>query len=1582
MKARQLNTLEAFLKEYGGTVKAGTKPTGPIPSGEQPHDNADKEKAQRDQEQTPNQDTNADVRAQADAGLYTDDAISSTTQNSTQATSVKASPEVNAPTGAGKNISKVQTSGSPTTGKGSNQAVGESEKLKRFKPRGAFGRSSVGSILKKKLPTGKLLKEADPLDFIVEINFNNKEVVKKALNGPVNCGFEAEFIFPDIPEFNADDDYYGDSTIEQIANSDHEEEIRDLYRKTLLDYDNAYGEAFFEFQMDQMRRDFEDEDWLNDFVDDVIGDDEVEEYKKEKLADLDKDDDEYEERVDWEDDAWGRELAELRYQDEMQDYWMELIDDYKLERLIFRFEDNTRYGIDSWMEDSGESGNEYWSEAHDLLASEERYGQDGSSKERAYEEVESWLFDWAKMNSHNADIRVGGYHETTGHDGWRIEEDGSLSGDGQGFEVISPVFDTPKEMLAEIKSLFEYAQGDVDTNRTTGLHITMSYAEESSVPANIAKTKMYVLSGADNQAKVWGREFNTYSQNTKIQVLKALRAIATGNASQDNIKTMDDMIEKFNASSESNKIERQSTVNIKRQTNAEGNNLIEFRAAGGPTYIDDFGQVAKDVTRYSATIVASYDPEAYNKEFAKKMYKWLQDASDVKDPNEYSATRGLSPQDVYRQSTGDTTFDVDNHPLTNFMIKFTHSTFEDNIKQALTRFFTSLKNQQEYAAKHNLNEYEYKEDPQEVYADFKFTTAEALTDLLGYLALSPKTDKMTTKEVMAIRKLIKEHGINQEEFLHALKRDVGNPRLIPDLRDRADRTRIFKRASRLIGKDLMGDAPEPMAIFIAPSQVALITADGVRYMQQYGETDDAYLPVSKSDYAYMKTELDHLNQEFKRSQQNPDDMELDTAVRKMAFDLTKTFNNRINKDLDVERVAMRNSDGGLQYALMWQNQIARPHTDPLPAQQLKQLGVEVKPTEEKEPPFESLMSKFESKSLVEQLNILNKLDKSKIDEAHKKMFTMEEGVPDSRKATVITKLLSEHFPAGDLQKQMEAFSALPMPDMIDDFRAVRRQSGDDGCCRPVLCKYLKFLHPTLLKKVDSSFCDGGKDACNESVTEKWAGDVKIRKTGKWAGKTIAELQKRANALRKKETRTDSESSELKQINFAIRSKRDWKGDTKENKHFDEARLNSARTDKYLPIVQQIIDQGDATFNIGEKGDEGVFVADKGQKVVNRLTSLKGTLNGEPAEIKVNQIFKTPQMVAMAQGKDPNAVSASASKESYEIKPSQIFTDETFNATKVFDEVIKNPVLQQSEIGQHIIKMAKEIKNGQQPNINDTPKEFHTAIRDYAGEYLGVLALIRGTANFPTRDAWLKHLGVSSLDEILINFPKESNFALGDSIGSFENSKTGNQILISSKGGKKGAPPSLNGLKIPDELKTVPAYANEIDVIEALQGSSGIAQPFVGLNKIFEYNPESINQAVRKLLPFTEKDILNITKLIDGKLYDKSDINKLPAKFKPLLKLINLDRVNPRATPGGIIHYTLNKVLVDAVNNNNAMPNFEPLAREILQKNFIQIFARPKGGVLGFDVLWPSKDLATGKIELYSKASSTEPGKQKMSFSVT
>ena len=83
-------------------------------------------------------------------------------------------------------------------------------------------------------------------------------------------------------------------------------------------------------------------------------------------------------------DAWGRELAELKYKDEMQDYWMDQLDDYQLERLVNRFEDNNRYGIDNWMMDSGEAGNEYWTDANEYLQmGDSESDRSGSSKYRS-----------------------------------------------------------------------------------------------------------------------------------------------------------------------------------------------------------------------------------------------------------------------------------------------------------------------------------------------------------------------------------------------------------------------------------------------------------------------------------------------------------------------------------------------------------------------------------------------------------------------------------------------------------------------------------------------------------------------------------------------------------------------------------------------------------------------------------------------------------------------------------------------------------------------------------------------------------------------------------------------------------------------------------------------------------------------------------------------------------------------------------------------------------------------------------------------------------------------------------------------
>lgn len=431
--------------------------------------------------------------------------------------------------------------------------------------------------------------------------------------------------------------------------------------------------------------------------------------------------------------------------------------------------------------------------------------------------------------------------------------------------------------------------------------------------------------------------------------------------------------------------------------------------------------------------------------------------------------------------------------------------------------------------------------------------------------------------------------------------------------------------------------------------------------------------------------------------------------------------------------------------------------------------------------------------------------------------------------------------------------------------------------------------------------------------------------------------------------------------------------------------------KYIEPLNNLLAKG-SPLVVGIKGDKGTLQPEPNQKVNSLQDTVKGTIDGEPAEVKVSVLFKSDEIKlelarveALAKGLDPDEVKTTSSKEAYAVKPSDIFADERFPAKQVFNEVINNSKLQEQEIGQVIIEMAKEIQDGNDAQFKNIQKEFQSAIRDYAGEYLGVLALIRGTANFPTRKEWLKHLGVSSIDSIFINFPQQSNFALGDSIGSFENAETGNMILISSKGGKMGAPPSLNSLKIPDNLKGSPRYEQVVDFVETMQGASAAEQPFLGINKLFEIAPESINETIRKVLPLSPQDINTLTNEYMDPSHNKDDWpTVLDEKYHPLVRLVDktYHKYKETATPGGLIHYIITRDIINAVNERNAMPEFESMAREILQKNFIQIFARPKGAVLGFDILWPNVEMATGKVKLYSKASSNEPKKAKMSFSVT
>lgn len=403
----------------------------------------------------------------------------------------------------------------------------------------------------------------------------------------------------------------------------------------------------------------------------------------------------------------------------------------------------------------------------------------------------------------------------------------------------------------------------------------------------------------------------------------------------------------------------------------------------------------------------------------------------------------------------------------------------------------------------------------------------------------------------------------------------------------------------------------------------------------------------------------------------------------------------------------------------------------------------------------------------------------------------------------------------------------------------------------------------------------------------------------------------------------------------------------------------------------------------------------------RIPTLR-SIQGEV--IKFSDLAKTKEFGGQQKAWDEEATG----KESFVIKPSQLWPGEggTFAAKDLYSVIVNHPELNSSEIGKQIIDIANQIQAGQVPNWKAIDPQFQPAIRDYAGEYLGVLALIRGTANFPNRKEFIQHLG-AGLDKINYFFPPNPAFPLGDSLagteidGAFVNQKKGTFIFISSKGGKIGAPPSIMGLEIPDNLRTA-EFAREIEFIDTLQNEDGANQTFapmvgapkthgltqgmLGMNKLFELGQQYIPQEIKVGLPFSNDDIATVVKLQKGPKQNEVRMDDLPENVQKILSNVDQSRFGKgKSKPpklSGIFLYTIQSNIVNIVNSSDIFPNFEALAREILQHNFIQIFARPRGAELKFDVLWPNRQMATGKVKLYYKGSAGDPGGQRLSFSVS
>lgn len=365
-------------------------------------------------------------------------------------------------------------------------------------------------------------------------------------------------------------------------------------------------------------------------------------------------------------------------------------------------------------------------------------------------------------------------------------------------------------------------------------------------------------------------------------------------------------------------------------------------------------------------------------------------------------------------------------------------------------------------------------------------------------------------------------------------------------------------------------------------------------------------------------------------------------------------------------------------------------------------------------------------------------------------------------------------------------------------------------------------------------------------------------------------------------------------------------------------------------------------------------------------------------VSLSQLVKTTEFGGASAA--AGAAETSAGKESLIVKPSQIgITDKAIPAKKLPAVIQSNDALLQTDYGRVVIQLSKDISK---TGIAELPEEYKNkdkekirkAIVDYAGEYLGVQALIQGASDFPKRDEFIEWLG-SDLQSLTIVFPSSANNNLADSFASITNKQTSHTLNISSKGTGGGAAPAISGLKIPDKIARSRKLANAVKFINICKNENTLNQAFSAMDLIFSISPKSIDKKWHKFLPFSSKtpNIIELSKnSIDSDKRTNEDDPGLPAKFQSLI-----DSIGGAGTEGGKLVYGIKREVANAINNNDAIPEFKATILEILEMNFIQQYSDYKKGELVFSTQWPAK--LDGKISVENKSSSTAPTAGGFSF---
>ena len=228
------------------------------------------------------------------------------------------------------------------------------------------------------------------------------------------------------------------------------------------------------------------------------------------------------------------------------------------------------------------------------------------------------------------------YHsEPRSADKWILEPDSSIDADsGYGaIEFISPPMNLPVA-LEKLDTFFKWTKSyGVETNQSTGFHVGVSMKNFSM--DQIDKVKLILLLGDQYVLDQFDRASNTYAKSSLDKVGAAIQNWTMGAARGLVDHNPEVLLSKFRGglNDVASKFINQaltSTNNQKYVSVHVQNEYIEFRSAGGD-WMAKQEQIMNTILRYVRAFVIASDPEAYKKEYAKKLYKIIHDNSPFKD---------------------------------------------------------------------------------------------------------------------------------------------------------------------------------------------------------------------------------------------------------------------------------------------------------------------------------------------------------------------------------------------------------------------------------------------------------------------------------------------------------------------------------------------------------------------------------------------------------------------------------------------------------------------------------------------------------------------------------------------------------------------------------------------------------------------------------------------------------------------------------------------------------------------------------------------------------------------------------------